>query len=379
MDGSFPFAMPSLLSARPVRVWVVIGLFVLYLSVCVGLLFETIAPVADFPVTPNIAADSNTYWAYSGLKKNRDVDESLAGLGVLGPVVQALILRTDFNVMLCNFFLFTSCLWLMRWMPEFDRATFLLLMMANPVLIASLTTLNKEIFALTSVVYFIAYTRAQRFRLLLLFAALALSLAARWQQTFILLLFLAYESRHSPLRRHRRAGLVVTLVGFSIGYALINRLVPSFFQALLAQAQAGRTILILDTIQANFGFPLVVLPKILMDCLGHFVTPWYFVGEYLGEDFTNWHDQIFINVHCLLVTSLLLVLFFTGKLRLRHAAAYLLALYLLMIAVSPMVQPRYEYAAYVLLCLEASRYWRIGARAASQPLPLAAPLSPAHP
>jgi len=25
-----------------------------------------------------------------------------------------------------------------------------------------------------------------------------------------------------------------------------------------------------------------------------------------------------------------------------------------------MVQPRYEYAAYVLLCLEASRYFRLG-------------------
>jgi hypothetical protein len=28
--------------------------------------------------------------------------------------------------------------------------------------------------------------------------------------------------------------------------------------------------------------------------------------------------------------------------------------------VNPMVQPRYEYAAYVLLCLEASRYFRLG-------------------
>jgi hypothetical protein len=37
-----------------------------------------------------------------------------------------------------------------------------------------------------------------------------------------------------------------------------------------------------------------------------------------------------------------------------------LALYLLMTAVNPMVQPRYEYAAYVLLCLEASRYFRLG-------------------
>ena len=44
----------------------------------------------------------------------------------------------------------------------------------------------------------------------------------------------------------------------------------------------------------------------------------------------------------------------------KHAPVYLLVLYLLMTAVNPMVQPRYEYAAYVLLCLEASRYFRLG-------------------
>jgi hypothetical protein len=35
-----------------------------------------------------------------------------------------------------------------------------------------------------------------------------------------------------------------------------------------------------------------------------------------------------------------------------------------------MVQPRYEYAAYVLVCLEASRYFQIGAQAGRRPLGL---------
>ncbi len=359
-----PLATPRLLSPRPVRVWIVIGLFVLYLFFCLGLLFETITPVADFPFQPNIAADSATYWAISGLRANRDVGdipEITISANLFGPVLQALALRTEFNVMLFNCILFGSCLWLMRIMPEFDRSTFLLLTMANPLFISSLTTLNKEIFALASIVYFVAYTRARHYRLLLLLAALSLSLMARWQQTLILLLFLAYESRLSPFRKNRRIGLLVTLMGFTVAYALIDRLVPSFFQALLVQAQAGNTILILDKIQAKFGFPLVVIPKMIMGLTGHFITPWYFVRDYPGEPFTNWFDQIFTNLHCLLVTSLFAILLISGKLRLRHSATYLLWLYLMMIAISPMVQPRYEYAAYVLLCLEASRYWRFQA------------------
>jgi hypothetical protein len=97
-----------------------------------------------------------------------------------------------------------------------------------------------------------------------------------------------------------------------------------------------------------------------MNCMGRFITPGYFLHSYISEDFTNWRDQFFMQIHTLLLTVLLLGMFFTRKLRLRHPPVYLLALYLLMTAVNPMVQPRYEYAAYVLLCLEASRYFRLG-------------------
>ena len=76
-------------------------------------------------------------------------------------------------------------------------------------------------------------------------------------------------------------------------------------------------------------------------------------------DVLDWRDQIFMPMHTFLLTSLLLGMFFRRKLRLEHAPVYLLVLYLLMTAINPMVQPRYEYAAYVLLCLEASRYFRL--------------------
>jgi hypothetical protein len=376
MDPLSELAMPRVLSPRPVRVWVVIGLFALYLCVCAGLLFESVAPVANFPVRPNIAADSGAYWAYSGAKKNIKIEDGATtevGSNLLGPVTEGRLLRTDFNVFAFNSLMFVSCLWLLRTMPEFDRATFLLLIMANPFLISALTTLNKEIFALTGIVYFVAYTRAKRFRLLLLFAALALSLMARWQQAFILLLYLGFETWPSPFRNRRRAGLLVTLLAFTIGYALVYRLIPSSLQGLLVQAELGRTIVILNNVQAHFGFPLVVIPKILMDCMGHFIQPWYFVTDYLVQNFENWNEQIFQNIHSVLLTGFLVILFFTRKLKLRSSATYILALYLMMIAVSPIVQPRYEYTAYVLLCLEASRYWRLGAAPAPEQPLLAAP------
>jgi hypothetical protein len=364
--------LASLFEPRPVRVWVVLGLFVLYLIVSYGIFFETIAPVANFSVQPIIAADSGIYWEASGarpvmFKEHPDLTADPAG-NLFGPVLEAKALRTDFNVCVFNCLLFMLCLWVLRSMPEFDRTAFLLLMMANPFLIAALISLNKEVFALTGIILFIRYTRANRFRFVWLTLALTLSLFARWQQVLVMLIYVALESRLSPFRKRRRWGLAATILVFTVGYGAVYRIVPTFFAALLAQAEAGHTILVLDRIQANFGFPIVVAPKILMNCLGRWSSPSYFLHDYIFEDFTNWRDNIFMQVHTLLLTCLLAGMLLSRKLSLRHNTVYLLALYLVMTAVNPMVQPRYEYAAYVLLCLEASRHFRIGERGGTRRL-----------
>jgi hypothetical protein len=359
-----PIAPPSLFKPRPVRVWLVIGLFVVYLIVCYGVFFQDIAPVANFYFRPIIGNDTTAYWDASGVRTTNFADQDQSGpdasSNLFGPVLEAQVLRTDLNVTLFNSLLFIVCLSILRSMPEFDRATFLLLMMVNPFLLTALITLNKEIFAVAGIVVFVRYTGATRFRLWWLCLALVLSLFARWQQLLVLLLYLAYEFRISPLRGRRRWGVAVTVLGFTIAYGVIYRVAPFFFAALLVQAQAGHTILILDNIQANFGFPLVAIPKILMDCMGRWLLPGYFLHDYVFEDFTNWRDQIFMHMHTLFLTVLLIGMFFGRKLRLRHAPVYLIFLYLLMVAISPMVQPRYEYPVYALLCLEASRYFRLG-------------------
>jgi hypothetical protein len=358
-----PIALPSIFAPRPVRVWLVIGLFVIYLIASYFIFFEAIAPVANFYIKPTIAADASAYWIASGVRTINFADREWAGAdassNLFGPVLEAELLRTDLNVALFNCLLFVFCLSILRSTPQFDRGTFLLLMMMNPFLITSLITLNKEIFALSGIVVFVRYLEAKRFRAAWLGLALTLSLFARWQQVFVLLLYVAYESKLSPLRGRRRWGVAITLLGFTIGYGLIYRLVPFFFAALLAQAEAGHTIVILDNIQARFGFPLVAIPKIMMNCLGRFITPVYFLHDYFLGDFTDWLSQIILPMHTLLLSALLAGMLFARKLRLQHAPVYLLVFYLLMTAVNPMIQPRYEYAAFVLLCLEASRYFQL--------------------
>lgn len=360
----FKTAMPSLFSPRPISVWLVIGAFVLFTLFSIGLFFETVTPLADFPLQPTVAADSGTYWELSGVNSDsfanqRAGDSSGAELGnnTLGPVGQARLFRNDFGVMASNLMLLFFALWTVGTMPDFDRATFTALLLLNPLLISAVITLNKEIFAITGMILFVKYLNTQRMRLVWLMLALVISFAGRWQQTAIMLLMAAFESRLSPIRGKRKIGIAIGIFIFTLVYTAVYQIAPNLIAGLLAQAQAGHTIVILDNIQGYFGFPLVVLPKIALAVMGRFITPGYFIKDYWAADFTNWHDQIFLAIHEFVITALFVILLVSKKLKLKDEPVYPLCLYLIMIAVSPMIQPRYEYPAYILLCLQAARYW----------------------
>lgn len=363
---------PAIFSSKPVSAWLIIGGLILFLLLAVGLFFETISPLADFPYQPYVEADSNAYWALSDVRpgsfqhheSQSDSGPHIAG-NIVGPVTEARLFRTDFGILLFNVCLLLFTLWLVGQMKEFDRGVFTLLLILNPVLFSAVVTLNKEILAMAGMVAFIRYMSAKRYRGLLLVVSLVISFAARWQQAAVMVFIICCESRISPFRRKPLAGVITMLLFFTVGYTMVYRLAPNLIAGLLAQASGGHTIVLLDAIQGHFGFPLVVIPKILFNVMGYFITPWYFLSDYWSADFGNWHDQIFMEGQELLTTVLLFVLFFTGKLKLKHVPVYLLALYLILTAVNPMVQPRYEYPAYILLCLEASRYWHLDAQSHS--------------
>lgn len=357
---------PSLFISRPVSVWLIIGALIVFVLLSLFLFFDAIAPAADFGFQPYVQADSAAYWELSGVRPNAFEIQQQNSSGVevgnntWGPVSQARLFRSDIGIMLSNLAMLFILLWVVGTMKEFDRGFFTLLLLLNPLLFSSIVTLNKEIFAITGMIVFVRYMTAKKHRGVLLMLSLLISFAARWQQMAVMLLLAFFESRVSPFRKKPLAGVLFTILLFTAGYTAVYQLVPNLIAGLLAQAEAGHTIRILDNIQGHFGFPLVVIPKILLNVMGRFVTPAYFLKDYWSADFSNWHDQIFLEVQELLTTVLLVILLFKGKLKLKDPPVYLLALYFILTAVNPMEQPRYEYPAYVLLCLQASRFVKLG-------------------
>ena len=249
MPQLLPIAPPNLFTPRPLRVWLVIGLFIVYLIVSYCIFFEAVAPVADFSFRPRLlrihlrTGSRAAYAQLTSQTKQQKVGAD-ASANLFGPVLEAELLRTDFNVAVFNCLLFIFCLSILRRMPQFDRATFLLLMMINPFLLASMITLNKEIFALAGIVVFIRYTDANA------------SASAGWRSPRALALrtmaadtgpayLCCYESKISPLRHHRRWGVAVTLLGFTVLYGIYIHLASFLLLRMLAQAKA--------VIRSSFG------------------------------------------------------------------------------------------------------------------------------
>ena len=232
--------------------------------------------------------------AFTPDKADSDSGPQFGG-GSWGPVYQAKLFRTDLGVLLSNFAMLALIFWVVSTMKEFDLSTFTLLLLLNPLLFSVVATLNKEIFSITGLILFLRYMTAERYRFLLLTAAMLVSVGGHWQQAAVLLMLVCLESRFSPFRNKPLASVIVVLLFFTLAYTAVYHIVPVLIAGLLAQAKAGHTILILDNIQGNFGFPLVVVPKIMLNVMGRFITPKYFLSDYWSADFSNWFDQILLN------------------------------------------------------------------------------------
>ncbi len=357
-DGYAP--LPWLFRRRAVGTWVVVGVFCLYLLGCWFLFFYAVDPVADFSFQPTVEADSPAYWTMSGVSDAHlgefSDDQTYLALGnSLGPVLLAKLFRTRAMIGIFDCLLLLVVFRSAGHIPGVRRELFAVLILLNALTMPSLVTLNKEILAFAGLVFFARYIYAKTYRIPLLFWSLLFSGLARWEQIVILLTYLALENRLSPVRGRHGRGVFLVVAVITVAYPIALHSSRVDLSAFLAQVEGAGVILRLDTLQGQFGFPLVVFPKILMNVLGRLVTPTYFLTDFWSGDFSDLQNQFFQHAHVISFGGLLLVAFLRNRLRLARPLPYLLLLYFVFTSVNPFIQPRYQYPAYGLLCLEMSR------------------------
>jgi hypothetical protein len=199
------------------------------------------------------------------------------------------------------------------------------------------------------------YIYSDRRSFLLLGVVLAVSLFARWEQIALIFLFLFLRRKGSIFERNPKFAIGIVIAMLTVLYALIARLPGSGLGAFTQYTRNANTIAKLDKIQENFGFPLVLGPKILMNLLGELLRPWTFVGEYAQLGWGDIHSIFIIPLFSIAMCTLLVIAYRQGKLNPHRPIAFLIIIYAITTAVTPFVQPRYNYFAYILLALELSR------------------------
>ncbi len=340
----------------PLSRWFVVFLVCGYFLACVVCFYTLVQPSINHQGTFRVGADSGTYLAIADMVR----DGSAAGIAfislngnLLGPVVLALLLKSGAAIALFNFALFCIAIYAAGKVPGINRWVLVMLLLLNAETFASLITLNKEIVALFSVALLAEYIYSQKKSRLLLIVVLVSALLARWQQFGILLLYFGLRRQGSFLAKKPKLALALLICFLTVAYPVTKSTLN--LSELTNYGETGGTITTLNAMQAHFLFPLVLIPKAAMNLCGQLVTPRFFLNEYWTRDFNDLQNQFLIQLHTVAMVLACLALVVLGRARLKEPLVFFSAVYLIVTALTPFVQPRYQYPVYVAFCVELAR------------------------
>ncbi len=348
-----PF-LSLLLEPRSLNKWLLIWAYCFYLALCVGAYFYWELPRLKNEPSVRLGADSPTYWDAAQYRDEHAYHSNLVSFSsnYLGPVMIADLCRNGLNVVIFNMLLFFLSVEIACSIPGVDRYLLVLLLVICPETLPALSTLNKEILVLVSALLLAKYVYAPRRSWVLLGMVLTASLFARWEQIAIILAFLFLRRRGSLGDRKPYLGLASMIAALTIIYPLIARIPGSHLSAFTQYLKGANTIAKLDNIQNNFGFPLVIVPKVIMDISGELLRPRTFWGEFDVYGIGDVHKMFIIPLFSISLIVMLVLAYRRGKLDPHRPIAFLILIYLIMTSITPFVQPRYNYFVYVLLALE---------------------------
>jgi hypothetical protein len=352
-----PF-LSLLLEPRSLKKWLFIWTFCVYLAFCGGCFFAFEQPRLDRESYFRFGADSPTYWdAVEYRSEHADSEKTLVSFGtnLFGPVAIGTVLRSGIAVCVFNILLFFIAVEIACSIPGVDRYRLLFLLMICSETAPALITLNKEILVLFSVLLLAKYIYSERRSRFLVGAVLVASVLTRWEQVGIILLFLFLQRKGSVFQRNPRFAVASVIAALTVIYSLIAMIPGSGLAGFLRYTKDANTIAKLDAIQAHFGFPLVIAPKIILDLSGQLIRPVIFYHWLQDYGVTDIHSSLIIPFFSAVLIPVLVISYRKGLLNPRRPIALLIIIYLLVVAVTPFVQPRYNYFVYVLLALELAK------------------------
>jgi len=334
---------------------------IVYVASAFVLYFLLVEPSLQGKHDLRVGADAADYITYAQYFGEGEQLITVSG-NTLGPVVILRLLNyNNFLVVILNCLLLLSSYALFVRSFNFNRLTFVALLLVNPMMFFSLTSINKEILGVFSVASFACYLeKGNRW---LLIPALSFGLLARWPQLLIMFTFMILRARFYPFRRNRRLNLVLLVLAISIIYPLLrsSELLTPFYEGAqpFSEAQVSKAFGLLEylnTLQDNYAFFLAVIPKVLINYIGN--VPRIF-DTLLGASYLNYNDiyNTYVVLGHQICMSIVGALFVQKrKFTLKSINVYFLLFYSAVLSISPLINYRVFFPIYPLFCLELSRH-----------------------
>jgi hypothetical protein len=321
---------------------------VAYVAVTFFLYFYAVVPSFQQNSTSEVFAVDSTVYTYfaDSIRQHRPdpwVLESLARFPntLWAPVLISLLLKSQFAIMLFNYALFAVSLRILSRSCPISLTVFIPLLLLNPTTATSLLCVNKEVLDLFNLALFLYWRKSGRWAILV--SALVLALFNRYELCVVMLAITLAESGLNPFRKRRFVTLLL-LVG------ALNFIMPFWGSNELArrfgEAQSAALVRTLDQLQLHYLYVLAVIPKVGEDLYG------FLSNTQVWTQPTSWVLIMFFNNLAAAIVTLILLM--KRALKLRNDFIYFGAIGAAIVAQALVVQPRYFYFIYVLLCLQAA-------------------------
>jgi hypothetical protein len=307
-----------------------------------------------------IGADSTTYYTMAKIAVENDYKFEYISLGAnsLGPIF--LLVSTNFNN-LAVFFI-NSLLLVVAYISlvntyEFNRKKFIFLLALNPMLIASLLLVNKEVLGLFGLAMFACYLKSKSLKFLV--AACLFALMTRWQQFFIIVIYLLIVSPLNPLRNKRAITIGIIVFSISLLYPIfLSPILGRVISADTVESQANSAwglISILNALQDNYLFFVALVPKILSNLFGNVFRILQFATNPSLIDYNDFYNNFVVLGHQITMLAIFIIMIKERRVNLNNDIVYFSLIYLIFFSVGLMIQYRYIFPLYILFCMEVSK------------------------
>jgi hypothetical protein len=217
-----------------------------------------------------------------------------------------------------------------------EKVKLFLLILLNPYVFYCVLAINKEITAISAMMFVGAYIVSKQKRYLLM--ALLLSFFTRYQVSIVMISFLALRNVRSV---NGRLALVVGYIGFLS--LIVPRLnldtLTDVVKGLQNDASTGLVPMMNDLAEKHYLFFLVVLPKVMLN----------FFGDIYKISFQSLTEPFFYSSMLFLVT--LGVAVYKGRCRLKDDRWFLVLLFVIPMSITPFIHHRYFLPIYPLLAM----------------------------